>query len=182
MADTLIQPVTGPAWRRYAHDYFSLTRKTTAISALDGLRGLAIVLVLLRHATLPFQTTEIPILPVLGWDAATPLLNGWIGVDLFFVLSGFLISTVLIREKAKTGRPSTSLISAVNATGRALECAGHVVRQLGCHSFSLSNLYAVADSQCTDRIGCRGGNRRCRFVDACRRCPRRHSTSEILGR
>ncbi len=92
MADTLIQAVKAPVWRRGVLDYFSFSRKATAISALDGLRGLAILLVLLRHATLPFQKTEAPILPVLGWDAATPLLNGWIGVDLFFVLSGFLIA------------------------------------------------------------------------------------------
>ena len=82
MADTLIQSVTEPVWRRGVLDYFSFTRKATAISALDGLRGLAILLVLLRHATLPFQKTEAPILPFLGWDAATPLAvgsnDGWL--------------------------------------------------------------------------------------------------------
>lgn len=54
---------------------------------LDFLRGLAILLVLLRHRYL-FQFTQN---------------MGWIGVDLFFVLSGFLVSGLLFREYLKFG-------------------------------------------------------------------------------
>jgi peptidoglycan/LPS O-acetylase OafA/YrhL len=52
--------------------------------ALDGVRGLAIVPVVTLHA--------------LNWPH-----EGSLGVDLFFVLSGFLITTLLLEERAVTG-------------------------------------------------------------------------------
>lgn len=50
------------------------------ISALDGIRAIAIILVMLFHF---HYTLEI----------------GWVGVQLFFVLSGFLITSILLKEK-----------------------------------------------------------------------------------
>ncbi|MGH9271771.1 MAG: acyltransferase family protein, partial [Ilumatobacteraceae bacterium] len=52
---------------------------------VEGLRALAVVAVLLFHAR------------VAGFD------GGFIGVDVFFVLSGFLITRLLLRELAATG-------------------------------------------------------------------------------
>jgi len=56
--------------------------------SLDVLRGIAMLLVLGRHFN------YFPL-----WRRA-----GWIGVDLFFVLSGFLISGLLFQEYKNTGR------------------------------------------------------------------------------
>ena len=61
---------------------------------LDGLRGLAILLVMLAHTT-RFDLAEGPLGVAL---TAIPSL-GWTGVDLFFVLSGFLITGILLRSK-----------------------------------------------------------------------------------
>jgi peptidoglycan/LPS O-acetylase OafA/YrhL len=69
---------------------------TGFIPALDGLRGIAIILVLLHHLT-----TYRPTRGVDMWIASVPLI-GWAGVDLFFVLSGFLITGILI--DARGGR------------------------------------------------------------------------------
>ena len=62
---------------------------------IEGLRGLAVSLVVLFHAGLLSQ-------------ASTQLTGGFIGVDLFFVVSGFLITGLLIRERERTGRISFS--------------------------------------------------------------------------
>ncbi len=61
-------------------------------AGLNGLRAVAIIAVVWHHTAHP------EFLPM--------FLRGFTGVDLFFVLSGFLISTLLIREKAKNGRIS----------------------------------------------------------------------------
>jgi peptidoglycan/LPS O-acetylase OafA/YrhL len=57
---------------------------------LQGLRGLAILLVVLGHAGVPF------------------LQGGFVGVDVFFVLSGFLITGLLLSQVATHGRVSLS--------------------------------------------------------------------------
>lgn len=69
------------------------------IPALDGLRGLAILLVLAHNFNLFEGATSLPrkLLDIV-------MNAGWIGVQLFFVLSGFLITGILIDTKpAKNG-------------------------------------------------------------------------------
>lgn len=56
------------------------------LPALDGLRAVAVVAVFAYHLGVPF------------------LPGGFLGVDLFFVLSGFLITTLLVAEGEETGR------------------------------------------------------------------------------
>jgi peptidoglycan/LPS O-acetylase OafA/YrhL len=63
------------------------------IPALDGVRGLAIAMVVIMHTTV--------IAPLNARCAAVEAIGhaGWMGVDLFFVLSGFLITGILFDSR-----------------------------------------------------------------------------------
>ncbi|MBD3942593.1 acetyltransferase [Microbacterium sp. NEAU-LLC] len=56
------------------------------LAGLDGLRAIAVILVVAYHL---FPPAVLP--------------GGFIGVDVFFVISGFLITSLLLRERAATG-------------------------------------------------------------------------------
>src|SRR5438105_2453910 len=63
------------------------------IPALDGLRGLAILFAMMPHISMVVNHEQPD--SVLGRLTS----SGWIGVDLFFVLSGFLITGILFDAK-----------------------------------------------------------------------------------
>ena len=79
------------------------TADPARVEALDGLRGFAILAVVAFHAMFldvgllggarPAPTDVYPTLALLGWC----------GVDVFFVLSGFLITGILLRSKGAPG-------------------------------------------------------------------------------
>jgi len=64
--------------------------------ALDGLRGIAIVLVVCCHSNMAIDGSNVFERYWLGLSSV-----GWCGVDLFFVLSGFLISGILLDSRGK---------------------------------------------------------------------------------
>jgi peptidoglycan/LPS O-acetylase OafA/YrhL len=66
---------------------------------LDVVRGLAIVLALGWHFS--GDPTGNVVVDVLTWPGR---MFGWAGVDLFFVLSGFLLGRLVLTEQARTGR------------------------------------------------------------------------------
>ena len=63
------------------------------IPQLDALRGLAILSVILHNTSAKYPSLHLQ--PLFG--------NGWMGVDLFFVLSGFLITAILVDTKHSEG-------------------------------------------------------------------------------
>lgn len=66
-------------------------------SALDGVRGIAILTVFL------YDCLKVPGGGLLNLVLRKASVAGWTGVDLFFVLSGFLITGILIDSRGKPG-------------------------------------------------------------------------------
>jgi peptidoglycan/LPS O-acetylase OafA/YrhL len=69
------------------------------IFSMDVIRGVAILLVLLHH----MPKVQAPMDSFLSQMVKVIQGVGWVGVDLFFVLSGYLISRLLFREFDQTG-------------------------------------------------------------------------------
>jgi peptidoglycan/LPS O-acetylase OafA/YrhL len=67
------------------HDEYLRTRR---FGALDGVRGIAAAAVVMSHFG----------------GASFVWASGWLGVQVFFVLSGFLITTLALREEGRRGR------------------------------------------------------------------------------
>lgn len=74
---------------------------TDKIKGFDGIRGLAVISVVLTHLN-AWEYLEHHGLK----SSFVPMINGSTGVQWFFVLSGFLITTLLISEHRATGRVS----------------------------------------------------------------------------
>ncbi len=63
----------------------------------DSLRGIGMIMVLISHSTWVWPSLATNILPVPG---------GFQGVDIFFILSGFLLTTLFLEERQRNGRVS----------------------------------------------------------------------------
>lgn len=84
LPDAILSPFPTPAASKE-----NSTGTAQHLLSLDSLRAVAVLLVIARHVDFP--------------ESADPLLHalhrgGWVGVDLFFVLSGFLVSGLLFSE------------------------------------------------------------------------------------
>ena len=83
-----------------------IKKNSNRIEVLDGIRGIAILLVVLFHYInnpLWFNYSNNIIIKILK----NTTYFGWVGVDLFFVLSGFLIGGILLRNRQSTKYFST---------------------------------------------------------------------------
>jgi peptidoglycan/LPS O-acetylase OafA/YrhL len=77
---------------------------------VEGLRAVAVLLVVLYHAGIPWLT------------------GGFVGVDVFFVLSGFVITGLLLRERATSG--TTKLLNFYGRRSRRILPAATLVIML----------------------------------------------------
>jgi peptidoglycan/LPS O-acetylase OafA/YrhL len=77
----------------------TITSKRDRLPGLDGLRACAIVEVMVSHLAM---TNRLPWVPI-SVMALLGMRGGW-GVTVFFVISGFLITYLLVLEETRTGR------------------------------------------------------------------------------
>src|SRR6266850_4949691 len=105
---------------------------------LDVLRGMAIVLVLLVHGNIRSHLSNA----------------GWVGVDLFFVLSGFLISGLLFDEYKRRGSISFKrfFIRRGSKSIRHIMCSSWSRYSRGFHSIAFRHRFPMLARYCTFRI------------------------------
>lgn len=107
---------------------------------LDGIRGIAILLVIAQHISLPNTT-----------------LAGVVGVNLFFALSGYLITGILLSEIRETGKVNIrrfyerrvrrllpALVAVIVATGVVMALQGRLWEYLGPAGVSLFYVSDIA--------------------------------------
>lgn len=101
------------------HVYGTAPQKTQKRRDIQGLRAIAVIAVILDH--------------LLHWPS-----GGFVGVDVFFVISGFLITGLLLREHDKTGTVSFKGFY-LRRVRRIMPAAVTVLAVTACVSFLLFN-------------------------------------------
>jgi len=114
-------------------------KRSARIPSLDGLRGFSILTVLLAHASSHYSSALTRNRLVHGFFASL----GYFGVTVFFVISGFLITLILLKERRQTGTLSLSRFyqrRAVRILPAFLLYTG-IILALG-HASGLQQIYA----------------------------------------
>ncbi|HEY3834780.1 MAG TPA: acyltransferase [Acidimicrobiia bacterium] len=133
-ADQPSPPIEEPAFRRLGH-----------VPALDGLRGAALVMVLVTHSPILFNVFEDRIFHNGFLDGF--VTGGYAGLDIFFALSGFLITALILRERNSTGHVSLRAFY----RRRALRLLPALVFFLSCHMiYTIIRHLSVARERSTD--------------------------------
>ena len=76
--------------------------ESKSLQCLNGLRAMAIIWVYVFHYSAIFNYKFFKCL--LDYRSLNPAKNGDLGVDIFFVLSGYLITDILIKEIERYGK------------------------------------------------------------------------------
>ncbi len=79
------------------------TEPNSRIPGLDGLRALSVLLVVVSHVLLSISPNELG-----RWEVLRPYLHGGLGVLFFFVISGYVITRMLLREWQEFGSVSVA--------------------------------------------------------------------------
>jgi peptidoglycan/LPS O-acetylase OafA/YrhL len=89
----------GPVPREKALSTSGVSRPSARhVTSLDGFRGIAFLLVFARHYSLTSHTTSRVMQNAMAMGQ-----GGWVGVDLFFTLSGLLITGILLDTREQAG-------------------------------------------------------------------------------
>ena len=122
------------------------TAKLVYRPELDGIRALAILAVIVQHINIP-----------------STILAGMVGVNLFFVLSGYLITGILVAEVRETGKVNLrrfyerrvrrlfpALIAVLIATGVLMAFQGRLLEYLGPAAVSFFYVSDIAKAAAYD--------------------------------
>jgi peptidoglycan/LPS O-acetylase OafA/YrhL len=79
-------------------------RRLETFPAFDGFRGIGVLVVVFSHCPAVLDSSVYNVV----WQLNQVSRVGYVALDIFFVISGFFITRLLLRERARTGRISFS--------------------------------------------------------------------------
>jgi len=80
-----------------------VNRSSSSLLSIQALRGFAALYVVVYHSGLALAHADIP---ALAWLTTHVIKRGHVGVDVFFVISGFIIAWVAVLGPRGLSRPA----------------------------------------------------------------------------